>query len=158
MPQQIALCKFLTEHILVAGNAGDHQPQVLQHTFLQHHSADEVRFTGILAFLTGGGANKVILPRLVVVAGAVIQLSTAVRTARNAGEHVTLAGSRGTSLVLANLLHTGEGICVDDRLMGILEDMPFLRRILDLLLTLVGRLPRFEIDHVTEVFQLTENA
>ena len=77
-----------------------------------------------------------ILPRLVVVAGAVIQLGTAVRTARNAGEHVTLAGSRGASLVLANLLHTSEGICINDRLMGILEDVPFLRRILDLLLTL----------------------
>ena len=75
-----------------------------------------------------------ILPCLVVVAGAVIQLSTAVRTARNAGEHVTLAGSRGTSLVLANLLHTVEGFLVHNRIVGILENLPLGLGIFDLLL------------------------
>lgn len=63
----------------------------------------------------------------------------------------------GAMLVLANFLHPGKGICVDDGLMGVLKDVPFLRRIVDLLLALVGRLPRFEVDHVAEVFQLAEN-
>lgn len=61
----------------------------------------------------------------------------------------------GAMLVLANFLHPGKGICVDDGLMGVVKDVPFLRRVLDL--PLVGRLPRFEVGHVAEVFQLAEN-
>ncbi len=121
------------ERILIIGNTLDHQPHVLKCTFFQHNGSDEVSIADLLALFTGSGAYEVVLSGFKTVAGAVVQFLTAIGTADEAGEHIGLACSGGSALVLAKLLHTGEGFFVNNRFMGVFENLPLLWRVFDFL-------------------------
>ena len=53
-----------------------------------------------------------------------------------------------------SLLYQVKGLLADDRFMSILENLPFLLRIVDDLMNLVGLHVCLEIDRVTAVFQV----
>ena len=59
--------------------------------------------------------------------------------------------------MLAKLLHQGEGFPVDDGGMGILEDLPFLRRALNFLFVLEGLGGAAKIHRITAVFLFAED-
>ena len=86
---------------------------MLERTFFQYNGSDEVGVTDLLTLFTGSGANKVVLSGFKTVAGAVVQFLTAIGTADETGEHIGLACSGGSALILAKLLHTGEGFFVN---------------------------------------------
>ena len=111
-----------------------------------------------LALFAGSGAYEVVLSGFKTVARTVVQFPTAIGTVDETGEHIALACSGGSALVFAKLLHTGESIFVNNGFMGILENLPLIGRVFEFLFALVRLLAGFEIDHVTKVFQLTENA
>ena len=108
---------------------------MLERTFFQYNGSDEVGVTDLLTLFTGSGANKVVLSGFKTVAGAVVQFLTAIGTADETGEHIGLACSGGSALILAKLLHTGEGFFVNNSFMGVLENLP-----------LVGRVVRYSPD------------
>ena len=137
----------------MAGDAGDHQLHMPQSTFLQNHCSDEVGCTGFRSPSAGSRADEVILPGLEVFAGAVVQLFTAVSTANHTGEHIALSGSGGTAFVLPKLLYTVEGFFIHNRIMGILENLPFGLGIFDFPFALVGLPVGAEVDHVAQVFR-----
>ena len=109
----------------MAGDAGDHQLHMPQSTFLQNHSPDEMGCTGFRSSSAGSGTDEMILSGLEVFAGAVVQFFTAVSTANHTGEHIALSGSGRAALILSKLLHTVEGFLVHNRIVGILENLPF---------------------------------
>ena len=127
---------------------------MLECAFFQYHGSDEVCVTDLLALFTGSGANEVILSGFKTVAGTVVQFLTADET----GEHIGLACSGGSALILAKLLHTGEGFFVNNRFMGVFENLPLVGRVFDFLFALVRLLASFEVDHVTKVFLLFQYA
>lgn len=131
---------------------------MLERTFFQYNGSDEVGVADLLTLFTGSGANKVVLSGFKTVAGAVVQFLTAIGTADETGEHIGLACSGGSALILAKLLHTGEGFFVNNCFMGFFENLPLVGRVFDFLFTLVRLLACFEVDYVTEVFLLFQYA
>ena len=97
---------------------------MLERTFFQYHSTDEVGVANFLALFAGRGAYEVILSGFKTVAGAIVQFLTAIGTADETGEHIGFACSGWSAFVLAKLLHTGEGIFVNNGFMGVLENLP----------------------------------
>ena len=63
--------------------------------------------------------------------------------------HLSHAG--GSALAFTDALDDSEGFFVDDRLVGVLEDLPFRRVILELLLLLVGFALCLEVHSVSEI-------
>ena len=99
----------------------------------------------LLALFTGSGAYKVILSGFKTVAGTVVQFLTAIGTADETGEHIGLACSGGSALILAKLLHTGEGFFVNNRFMGVFENLPLVGRVFDFLFALSAPVKSFSI-------------
>ena len=124
---------------------------MLERTFFQNHSTDEVGVADLFALFTGSGANEVVLSGFKTVAGAVVQFLTTIGTADETGEHIRLACSGGSAFVLAKLLHTGEGFFVDNGFMGVLENLPLVGRVFEFLFAPVRLLAWLEVDHVTKV-------
>ena len=62
------------------------------------------------------------------------------------------------ALVLPQRLHPGKGVLVNDRFMSIPEDLPLFRWSIDLLLAFVGELLRLEVDRMSEILLLFQNA
>ena len=137
----------------MAGNTGDHQLHMPQSTFFQNNSPDEMGCTGFRTPSAGSGANEVILSGLEVFAGAVVQFFSAVSTVNHTGEHIALSGSCRAALILSKLLHTIEGFLVHNRIMGILENLPFGLRIFNFLFAFVGLPVCTEVDHVAQIFR-----
>ena len=136
----------------MAGDAGDHQLHMPQSAFLQNHCSDEVGCTGFRSSSAGSGANEVILSGLKILTGAVVQLFPTISTANYTGKHIALSGSGRTSLILPKFLYPVEGFFIHNRIMGILENLPFGLGIFDFLFTLVGLTVGSEIDHVPQIF------
>ena len=72
-----------------------------------------------------GTEEKCLLP-LVVVGGAVPQLTATVGAIEKPGEHTDNARSRGPAAVLAEILNQGKGFSVNDGGVGVGEYLPFL--------------------------------
>ena len=88
----------------------------------------------------------------IIVGGAVPQLSTAVGTVEQAGEHTHDAGPGGPAAVLAKVLDKGKCLPVNDSGMGVGEHFPFLLRPVQLRL-LLERLPEStEVHCIAHVF------
>ena len=111
-----------------------------------------------LSLFTGSGAYEVVLSGFKTVAGTVVQFFTAIGTTSDTGEHIAFACSGGSAFVFSKFLHTGKGIFVNNRFMGILENLPFLTGIFEFLFALVRQLAGFEVDHVAKVFHLFQYA
>ena len=126
---------------------------MLKRSFLQDNCTDEVRITNILALFTGSRTYKVILSGFKAIAGAVVQLFTAVSTADNTGEHITLACSGRAALILPQLLHTVKCFFIHNRIMGVLENLPLRLGVFDLLFALVGLPVGSEVDQVAQIFR-----
>jgi hypothetical protein len=124
-----------------------------QSTFFQNNSPDKMGCTGFRTPSAGCGADKVILPGLEVFASAVIELFTTIRAADNTGEHIALSGSCRAAFILPKFLYTVEGFFVHNRIMGILENLPFGLRIFDFLFAFVGLPVCTEVDHVAQIFR-----
>jgi len=123
---------------------------------LHHFLADIVGGTD-LGILAVGGAEEIRLLSLIVVGDTVIQLLSAIGAVQQSRKGTDNAAFRGPAAVLAKLLHQGEGFPVDDGRMGILEDLPFLRRTLDFLLVLEGLGGAAEVHRIAAVFLFAED-
>ena len=122
-----------------------------------HHFLTDIVSRADLRVLAIGGAEEICLLPLVVVGDTVIQLLTAVGAVQQSRKGADNAAFRGPTAVFAKLLHQGEGFPVDDGRMGILEDLPFIRRALDFLLVLEGLGGAAKIHRIAAVFLLAEN-
>lgn len=78
--------EFFTEQVLAIGYVPKKDLQEFQYTLFQYHCTDKVCSTHIFAFLPRGRTNKVILPLLKVLRGAVVQLFSAIGTVGNTGK------------------------------------------------------------------------
>ena len=104
----------------------------------------------------GGTEEKRLLP-LVVVGGAVPQLTAAVGAVEKPGEHTHDACPCGPAAVLAEGLNKGESLPVNDSGVGIGEDFPFLLRLFKTFLQLEGLPVRTEIHRVSGVLLPVQN-
>ena len=109
---------------------------------------------GVLAI---GGAEEICLLPLIVVGDTVIQLLSAIGAVQQSRKGTDDAAFRGPAAVLAKLLHQGKGFPVDNSGMGILEDLPFLRRPLNFLFVLEGLGGAAEVHRIAAVFLLAED-
>ena len=94
---------------------------------------------------------------LIVVGDTVIQLLSAIGAVQQSRKGTDDAAFRGPAAVLAKLLHQGKGFPVDNSGMGILEDLPFLRRPLNFLFVLEGLGGAAEVHRIAAVFLLAED-
>ena len=131
---------------------------MLECTFFQHHGSDEVGIADIRSLFAGSGAYEVVLSAFKTVAGTVVQFLTTISTTSETGEHIGFACSGRSAFVFAKFLHTGKGIFVNNRFMGVLENLPLVGRIFEFLFALVRQLACLEVDHVTKVFLLLQYA
>ena len=110
-----------------------------------------MRFAYIFATLAGGRADEVILSGFKALAGTVVQFLTTIGTADKTGEHTGLTCSGRSAFVLTKFLHTGKGIFVNNRFMGVLENLPFFTGVFELLFCFVRLSASLEVDRVTKV-------
>ena len=122
-----------------------------------HHFLTDIVGRTNLGVLAIGGTEEVRLLPFVVVGDTVIQLLSAISAVQQSRKGTDNAAFRGPAAVLAKLLHQGEGFPVDDGRMGILEDLPFLRRTLNFLLVLEGFGGAAEIHRIAAVLLLAED-
>ena len=92
-----------------------------------------------------------------VLAAAQVHLLSAVGTVHHSCKGIDRLHFLRSAFVFAKYLHQIKGLLRDDRLLRILEDLPFLLRIVYDLMHLVGLHFRSEIDRVTAVFKAFKN-
>ena len=85
---------------------------------------------------------------------AEIQLGAAVGAVDQTGEQACSAGCRIPAAVTAQLLHTLKGFDINDRLLCIRDNLPFVLGMLHLLLYLEADKAGFEIDSAAGVLQI----
>lgn len=124
--------------------------QALQHQLLDYILPDEMGGTNAGIAAVGRTKEKCLLP-LVVVGGAVPQLTAAVGAVEQLGEHTDNAGFRGPAAVLAKVLDEYEGFPVDDGGVRIRKHLQFLLGPVHPLLLLEGSAERAKIHRVTGV-------
>ena len=86
-----------------------------------------------------------------------IHILSAVGTIADTRKRIDFLMLSWTTFVFAKLLHQIKFLLSDDRLMGILEDQPFLFRVVHTFLVFVGLHMSTEVDRVSTVFLLFEN-
>lgn len=78
-----------------------------------------------------------VLPFLKIVGGTVVQLCPAIRTFHKAGKHTVLACLCGAAFVLPQFLYPVPLRLFDNGGMGVTDNLPLFRRVLDFLFALV---------------------
>ena len=99
----------------------------------------------------GGTEEKRLLP-LVVVGGAVSQLTATVGTVEKPGEHTDNARPCGPAAVLAEVLNKSKSLPVNDGRVGAREDFPFLLGLVQPLFLLKRLAERTKIYCVAHIF------
>ena len=107
----------------------------IQDDLLQHRFPDIMDGTAAPVFLIGRAAVELLIG-LDALGCAEIQLGTTVSAVDQTGEQAGSAGSRIPAAVTAQLLHTLKGVDINDRLLCIRDDLPFILGMLHLFLYL----------------------
>ena len=80
-----------------------------------------------------------------------VQPCAAVGAVCQPGEHTHFSHLRGTAALLSGLLHNFPGFRVNDGLVGVFNDYPFLRGIGDFLFGLIGQFCGLEISCAAQI-------
>ena len=144
------------EMLLIPGHIGDDRFHVHPDQIFQNNRPDEVRRTAsrIAAVV---GADKVVLPLLKVVGGAVPHFRAAVGTVDHAGKQAALAGFRPAVALLADFLNLVKDFLLDDRRVGVVEYRLLFKGRVPLLLVPDGIGVGLEVDRTAGVFPPFQN-
>ena len=88
---------------------------------------------------------------------AKMQLRTTIRAIHQTGEHTSPSGFRIPALTLAKLLHPQPSVLINNRLLRVRDDLPFILRLVDGFVHLIADAGCHEVHRASRILAVLQN-